>query len=175
MITIDLESSAAPSVVLAAMRAHAGEWRESQIPRELRADGICAIEGWIEGTTFVLTYTPSANWGKQWAPYLRARAAVSPTSGGSRTRVVLDYDMRDIVMPMIGGGFLTFLAVLAIGPRGLWALLWPASVWTFAYVTHRIASRNLTRAGSPPADYLARRIEAAVAGAEHVSSHAPAS
>ena len=175
MITLDLESLAPPGVVLAAMRAHAGEWRESQIPSDIKAAGISAVEGWIEGTTFILIYAPSANWGKQWAPYLRARATVSQARGGSRIRVVLDYDMRDVVMPILGGGFLTLFAVLAMGRRGLWVLLWPASMWAVTYVSHRIASHNLTRAGSAPADYLVWRIEAAVAGAHQANSHAPAS
>ena len=175
MITIDLESSAPPSAVLAAMRAHAAEWRESRIPGGLREAGISAAEGWIEGMTFILIYAPSANWGRQWAPYLRARATVSAASGGSRIRVVVDYDMRDIVMPILGGGCLPLFAVVAMGRRGWWALLWPGSVWTFAYASHRIASVRLSRVGSPPADYLVRRIEAAVAGAQQASSHAPAS
>ena len=175
MITVDLESAVPPSVVLAALRAHAAEWRESQIPRELRRAGISAVEGWVQGTTFILIYAPSTNWAKQWAPYLRARATVSAASGGSRIHIVVDYDMRDVVMPMIGGGFLTLFAVLAIGPRGLWALLWPGSVWAIAYASHRVANGRLSRVGSPPADYLVRRIEAAVAGASPASSHAPAS
>jgi hypothetical protein len=103
MIKIDLESPAPPNVVLAAMRAHAAEWRESRIPSELREAGI------------------------------------------------------------------------AMGRLGWWALLWPGSVWALAYASHRIASGRLSRVGSPPADYLLRRIEAAVAGAQQASSPAPAS
>jgi len=175
MIMIDLESPASPSVVLAAMRAHAGEWRESRIPAELKAAGISATEGWVDRMTFILIYAPSANWGRQWAPYLRARATVSQAGAGSRIGIVVDYDMRDVVMPMIGGGFITFIAVVAFGRSGLVALLWPVTLWGIAYGLHRVANRNLSRAGSPAADYLVRRIEAAVAGAQRASNQAPAS
>lgn len=175
MITIDLESPAPPSVVLAAMRAHAGEWRESRMPPELRDAGISAAEGWVDGMTFVLIYAPNANWLRQWAPYLRARATVSQAGAGSRVRVVVDYDMRDVVMPVMGGALVTLLAVVAIGRSGLWFLLWPLSLWGIAWAAHRVASNNISRVGSPAADYLVRRIEAAVAGAHRAASEqAPA-
>lgn len=175
MIAIDLESPASPSGVLAAMRTHAGEWRETRMPAELKAAGISATEGWVDGMTFILIYAPSANWGRQWAPYLRARATVSQAGAGSRIHDVVDYDMRDVVMPMIGGGFATLIAVVAFGRSGLLVLLGPVSLWGIAYASHRFASRNISRAGSPAADYLVRRIEAAVAGARRTSAQAPAS
>lgn len=58
MITADLFSSASPATVLAALRAHAGEWRQSHIPQDLWRDGVATIECRVRRATCTVTCLP---------------------------------------------------------------------------------------------------------------------
>jgi hypothetical protein len=54
-IPIRLHSPASPDCVLAAVREHAGEWRESAIPQHLRKQGLRQVEAEIKGSRFTLS------------------------------------------------------------------------------------------------------------------------
>src|SRR4051812_3151738 len=105
MIRLELESPQLPPVVLAALRARAGEWRESQIPAALKRAGISALEGQVDGDTFTLIYERSWYGLGAEGQYLRARATTSPTAAGTRVRVVVDHHMRGSALAILGAGF----------------------------------------------------------------------
>ena len=175
MITLDLESPQSPAAILLALRTHAAEWRESQIPPELKRIGVAALEGRVEGDTFTLVFERGWYGFGGWGQGLRARATVAPTAEGARVHVVVERYIRDAALPALGGGFLTLIGSVAFGPRALWLLLLPACPLGIAYLWDRVATRRVSRAGNRAADYLVRRIEQAVAGAQTSSSSLPAS
>jgi len=175
MITVELESPRPPATILASLRAHAAEWRESQIPVELRRVGVTAFEGRVEGDTFTLVYERSWYGLGAWGENLRARATVAPIAAGTRIYIIVERYLRDGALPALGGGFLTLIGLLAFGPRALWLLLLPASSLGIPYILGRMATRRMSRTQNPDADYLVRRIEAAVADERTASSSGAAS
>jgi hypothetical protein len=74
MIEIYLQTPHPPAVVLAALRAHTGEWRESQIPPVLWRNGVAAIECRIAGSTCQFSYRRRWNRSVDSSQFLRAAA-----------------------------------------------------------------------------------------------------
>lgn len=175
MIALELHSPQPPQVVLAALRARAGEWRESQIPRELWSVGISAIECDVRGTTCALHYEHRYRGAGTAGHMLRALATVSPDGGGTRVQVVVKYQLRYMALYVIGSVFATSIGVIVRGPVGLSYLALPLGVIGIYYVYLWAATRSCSRRGDPEADYLVRRIEAAVAGARSTPASAQAS
>jgi hypothetical protein len=171
MIRTALHSSQPLAAVLAALRARAGEWRDSHLPPDLRRAGIVAVESQLSGATCTLTYE------RQWyglgarGQLLRARATAQSDGQGTRVEVVVDHHWkdRDIALPAIGVGVATLMGFLAIGLPALVLLLLLLGMYALLYFTMRFMSRELTRANDVEADYLVRRIEAAVASASEES------
>jgi hypothetical protein len=167
MIAFDLHSPSAPAEILAALRAHAGEWRQSQIPTELSTNGICAVECRKKGS--VCTQLDARRWGAVGARglVLRAQATVEALADGTCIRVVVRQDvLANSTLPFMGAGFGTLIGVVALGPGALLFPLLPLSVIGVGYLWLRVANRDLSRSNDPAADYLARRIEEVVMHAD---------
>lgn len=79
MIRFTLHSIAPPRDVLAALHAHAGEWRESQIPDDLRRAGILSVECQIRGAVGTLRYSRNSSVRER---RLELRAAVAADPAG---------------------------------------------------------------------------------------------
>jgi hypothetical protein len=158
MIILELESPQPPPVVLAALRAHAGEWRESEIPPDLARGGILAVECRMKADGCVVTYDK---------PHLQVEATVRASSGGSRVRVRVGYTFPRYVLYLGSFPFVVFalVGVLSMGARALLVLLLPLAgfalqqVWL--YTLNRTLSLPLDAAGA----YLVQRVTDAVAGA----------
>ncbi len=54
-VSIRLHSPASPKRVLTAVREHAGEWRESAIPQNLRKQGLRQVHVKVKGSRFTLS------------------------------------------------------------------------------------------------------------------------
>jgi hypothetical protein len=162
MIAFDLHSPSAPADILAALRAHAGEWRQSQIPSELRSNGICAVESRMKGSACTLRYARRWRGVGARGQLLRAQATVEALADGTCIRVVVRHSLGDSTQPLMGAGFGTLIGVLAFGPVALLFLLLPLSVIGVSYLWLRVANRDLSRRNDLEADYLARRIEEVV-------------
>jgi hypothetical protein len=113
MISVDVPSPAAPAAVLAALRAHAGEWRQSQLPPELWRDGLALVECRVNGATCTIT-----TW-RRWygrgdrALQVRALAIVAPANGASVVRVRIGYAVPEAALPTAGAAVVTLIAVAA--------------------------------------------------------------
>ena len=158
-IDVTLESPAPPAAVLASIRRLAGEWRESKIPAALREDRVLAIEGYVEGAKFRFAYMRRWYWRGESELDVRGTVRSGP-NGGS------------IVTVHCGtGSRLAALFSLAFGAVAVWFFRGGWQGWAFlgivvvlAAVTWR-GEAGITRVSHPQADYLVRRIEAAVTAA----------
>jgi hypothetical protein len=164
MIALELHSPESPDVVLAALRTRSGEWRESQIPRELWSVGISGVECEVHGTTCALYYERRWYGANAVGQFLRALATVEPETGGTRVRVVVVCRMRNVALFVIGSVFAACMSLVLRMPIGLTYLALPLGVIATSYLGMWVATRSLSRGGDPLADYLVRRIETAVSG-----------
>src|SRR6476469_2834206 len=98
MIALELHSPEHPERVLSALRAHAGEWRESQIPTDLRRLGIRSVESEVRRATCELRYDRRWYGAFSAGQFLRARAAVVGAGEGSRVNVTVDYYPRNLAV-----------------------------------------------------------------------------
>ena len=111
MIRFTIHSTASPPQVLAALRAHAGEWRESQIPDDLRRTGIFAVDLQMRGDAATLRYFPrSAD------PFTKLRLELHATvktdpSGGTLVEVRVGYEQ----LPYAGVAGVVLLAAVTAG------------------------------------------------------------
>jgi len=168
MLSLDLHSSHSPTIVLAALRSHGGEWRAPQIPRELRDTGICAVECRVKQRTCTLKYR--RRWYGAGAPgqWLRARATVEPAVGGARVALSVGHALPDLriqalalllCIPSYIALFGRTTPWLLLGLVGLFAVVIGLQYWWM-----RTANRSISRS-ELEVDYLLRRIEETVAGA----------
>jgi hypothetical protein len=162
MIALELYSAEPPEIVVAALRARAGVWRESEIPPALRRAGITAIECDIRGSTCLLSYERRWYGAGAAGQFLRARAIAEPDASGTRVRVVVECWLRHASLFAIGNGFATFVGIVAFGPIALLYLAFPLSIIGIGSLWMRVCTRGLSRRSNREADYLVRRIEAAV-------------
>jgi len=157
--------------VLAAIRAHAGEWRDAALPAELRERGVIAVEARVRGRSFRLRYAAGY---RRLGSDVAVAGSVEPAAGGGShvtARCGLD---RSPYAPGI---------VLAVG-----AALWASGAGPFlaagvvlggvALITGGNAAREraITRESDAAAGFLAARLEHAVAsarGGEDGAAHAP--
>jgi hypothetical protein len=165
MIALELHSPEPPDVVLAALRARAGAWRESEILPELWSAGIYAIECETHGPICELHYERRWYYAGAAGQFLHARALTEPEAGGTRVQVVVECRLRHVTLFALGNGFATFMGVVAFGPVALLYAAFPLSVMVIGYLWMRVNTRGLTRCDDPEADYLVRRIETVVAEA----------
>ena len=110
MIRFALHSTASPPGVLAALHAHAGEWRESQIPDDLRRAGILTVECQIHDAVGTLRYSRTT---RDLGPELSATVAADPTGG-------------TLIEVRVGYRSVPYAAVVAMGLFGA------AGAWLFA-------------------------------------------
>jgi hypothetical protein len=175
MITEKVHSPEAPGAVITALRAHAGEWRESQLPETLKRAGVTGVDCTVDGTTCTLTlrrrwYGPSER-----LMSLRVRATVRPVQSGTDVQVVAAYHTPGAWVAIIGGSILLIVAVwlLRFSPLVLGGLA--LGLLTLRYLLVRDANHGLGRASDAAAEYLIGRVEAAIAEARRNSMVAPAS
>jgi hypothetical protein len=175
VIKLTLHSSESPALILGALRAHAGEWRESHIPESLRGVGILAVESKITRNTCTLVCRRRAYGGVDRAARLRLRAEIAPDSqGGTTVRVSVS---REAHWRLAALGVAVFMVVaVALLRFSVWSVAGLAlCVVGLNYALLRDANRGLTRRSEPEADYLVHRIEDAVAAADGGGAVAPAS
>ena len=180
MIRFTLHSASSPPAVLATLRMHAGEWRQSQIPAALRRAGIFSVECRLRGTTCTLRYarTSGTTLATAFDPLARARlqlrATVLPGPTGG-TAVAVDVSYRGQGHAAVAAVcFVGAVAVLLRSAASVAAVAFAVGVVGLNYLFLREANRALTRDELEPA-YLIERLEHAVAAAGSVGSPAPAS
>jgi hypothetical protein len=173
MITIELHSAESPNAVMASLRAHAGEWRESQLPEALRRAGVISVDSRVSDLTCTLTLSRRGYASSERGRILRVRATVLPAVGGTAVRVVAEYHMP---MPLVVG--LPILVTV-----GIWLVRFPPlffggpvlGLLVLYYLLIRDTNGGLTRAANSEVDYLIQRVEDAVAIARRTDVIAPAS
>jgi len=175
VIRLTLHSSQPPTVILGALRARAGEWRESHIPDSLRRYGILAVESKVTSNACTLAYTRRAYSGVDRGAPLRLRAKVDPDpQGGTTVRVSVSREAHWRLAAL--GLVLCMVIAVALLRFSVWSVAGLAlGVVGLNYAFVRDANRGLTRRSEPEADYLVRRIEDAVAAADGGGAVAPAS
>lgn len=165
-IDFTITSPAPPEAVVASIRQHAGEWRESKIPSDLRSDRVLTVEGYAEGTRYRYGYMRRWYWRGE--RELHVWGEVRPGKhGGSIVTVRCGTYRRSATVMMV----LVALIVIAIGWRHwlTWAV--GAVILSSAYA-ERLSDRRFSRSQNPQADYLVTRIEEAVAAASAPSAAA---
>jgi hypothetical protein len=174
VITLTLHSSRTPPTILGALRAHAGEWRESHIPDALQRAGIFAVESTVVGTECTLACARRWYAGLDRVAPLRLRARVDPDpAGGTAVRVSVSREVRSPVASLALVVFV--LAGVALLRFPVWLMVaMVASAAGLTYALVRDANRGLT-AGEPEAGYLLSRLESAIADANAASTVAPSS
>ena len=175
MITEELYSTESPSAVIAAMRALAGEWRESKLPEVLKRARVISVDCRLEGST--CTPTLSRQW---YGPSermmdLRVQAAVRPAEHGTAVHVVAGYYTPGGRLAAIGGTIIGGVAVLLFHFPPVVVVGLAVGLLILRYLLVRDANNGLSRASSEAANYLVGRIEGAIAQAEHARISAPAS
>ena len=154
-----IESPAPPNAVLDSIRHHAGEWRESRIPSELRADRVLTVEGYAEGTRYRYGYV--RRWYGRGESELHVWGEVRPGRDGGSVVTVRCGSFQRVT------SVIATLGAIAFAVAGWRA--WP--MWLVALFMLGVVYANwrwdetLSRAANPQADYLVSRIEAAVAAA----------
>jgi len=173
MIALTLHSTASSRSVLAALQAHAGEWRESQIPDDLRRVGILGIECTIHESVCRLRYSPNSSRYRLLLE-LTATVAANPT-GGTLVGVCVRYRpysyaaMIPLALFGAGGAWLFAATSLAVAPP-----LMAGGLLGLHLLHVREANAALLRRERQPA-YLIERLERAVAAAGTVGIGASAS
>ena len=170
MILSVQESSAPPDTVLAALRARAGEWRESQLPDSLRRRGMLAITSEIRGRSCIVSYDWPGHGPDHLPLPLRVVATVTDRpDGGSRVEIRCQY-RSGLARITAMCALVAVVPLLALGQ-----IAWPAPIaavswWTFAALIDRDTRSGPTRKADPEAAYLVERVEAIVAhaGSEHL-------
>jgi hypothetical protein len=166
MISFDIQSPQSSSVVLAALRARAGEWHESQIPTELRKAGVFGIESRVDGATLTLRYERSWYGLGARGQFLRARATVYSAGSGAKVHVAVDYHPWGLTFSSIVASaavLSAFLIFFGINPWAFFLVLFPLSIMVASLALSRYMSQSISRS-DPDADYLVRRIEYAILG-----------
>ena len=163
MICFSLRSPAKPSDIVAALRAHGGEWRESQIPVDLLRQGILGVECRIRGSTCILRYSPAT---ARYDLQLTAKIIPDP-QGGTLIEARVGYPVFHYPTAIgaavlaIAGGWLFSSAGLAAVPP-----LIVAAVVCFNVLYVRQENGLILARERKPA-YLIGRFESAVALADH--------
>jgi hypothetical protein len=176
MIALELHSPQPPSVVLNSLQAHAGEWRQSHIPDELRRAGVGAVESRIQGSTCTLSFRRRWYGPVERSVSLSAEVTVYPDETG--TRVLLDIAYHHRVSPWLFTlliGVVTAIGLALFGILGLWFLFVGAASLALQYSLVRSYNRDLTRARPLAAEYLLSRVKSAVAMAGQPSGSRMAS
>jgi hypothetical protein len=145
------------------------------MPVEFGRMGIRSVEWEVQGAACLLRY--DRRWYGAWAPgqYLRGRAAVEADGDGTRVRVMVDYQLRNLVVGALGVVSSSLVAVAVIGPSALYFALLVCGAAGLHYLWLRGRTRRLERQTDYLADYLVRRIEAAVVEASRADLVAHAS
>jgi hypothetical protein len=86
--TLDVHSPAAPDVVLAAIRTHAGYWQESIVPETLRRRGLVGVDAHVTGRRFSLV-GQDLNRDPPVLDYMLEGGVTATPDGGSRIHVSL--------------------------------------------------------------------------------------
>jgi hypothetical protein len=172
MIILELRSPASSDQVLSALRSHAGGWRESRLPAELRRLGIRSVECEVRGATCLLRY--DRRWYGAFArgQYLQLRATVATDGPGTRVGVVVLYRWRNVALSVSG---LLVSSLAAVAVMGLHGLRWPlvacgAAALHYRWLRER--TRRLESHSDALVDYLVQRVKLAVeaaARAEHAA------
>lgn len=158
-IDFTIETPAPPKAVLDSIRHHAGEWRESKIPSALRSDRVLTVEGYAEGTRYRYGYM--RRWYGRGEQELHVWGEVRPgPRGGSVVTVRCGYFQR--VTAIVAVLAATFIACVGWRQWPVWLVV--AFILSSVYASW-LADERLTRARNHQANYLASRIEAAVAAA----------
>ena len=161
MIHLTLHSAASPTEVLAALRTHGGEWRESQIPDDLRRAGVVGVDCETRGSVGSLRYARTT---RDLGPVLSATVATDPTGG---TRVDVRVGFRPVPYAL-------FVAAGIFGAVGSWMFAGSALVVLppvmagglvlFNVMLVRQSNAALLSREREPA-YLIERLERALASA----------
>jgi hypothetical protein len=170
VITLTLHATESPPVVLGALGARSGEWRESRIPEGLRRARIIAVDCRVTGNTCTLVYQRRWYAGVDRVAALQLRARVDPDpQGGTIVRVNVSHSRhaRSAVFALV---FFVVACFTFGGSSGLAVAGLGLAMAGFNYVLVRDANRGLRRGSDPEADYLVRRIEETLANVEDVVS-----
>jgi hypothetical protein len=167
MITEKLHSQESPSAVMAALRAHAGEWRESQLPDVLKRARVISVDCRVDGATCTLTLTRQWYGPSERMMDLRVQATVRPVESGTEVQVVAGYYTPGGRLAAIGGAVVVGVAVWLLRFPPLAVVGLAVGLFALQYLLVRDANSSLSRASSEPADYLVGQIERAIAQPAH--------
>lgn len=164
MIAFELQSDASRDAVLDALRSNAGEWRASRLPSEIRLHGITAVDCRMDESACTLTYRRS--WRAPSSECLRARSAVTSDGDGSRVVVCVEHDADDFTLLIIGFACSTLIGYFLVGALAMLTPLLPFAAMLTDHMESRALNRALARDDNIAADYLAHRVEQAVASVD---------
>ena len=173
MITLTLHAAEAPTVILGALRARSGEWRESRIPEGLRRARIIGVNCRVTGNTCTLVYQQSWYIRGVSAASLQLRARVDPDpQGGTIVRVNVSHD-RYVHAEALSWFIFVVAGFTVGGPHGWGVATVALAVGGLNYVLRRDANRGLTRRSEAEADYLVSRIEDTLADVIPIQPRVP--
>ncbi|NUO64727.1 MAG: hypothetical protein HOQ11_02560 [Gemmatimonadaceae bacterium] len=164
---VELRSGAPPEQVLAAIREHLREWRESVIPRDVWRDGVLQVVGTVEPPRFRMRFDRRWYRGKGGDPLALEGVVVPDGTGGSR-----------ITARCGEPGYAVWIASI-FGLLLVWDLISSGSLsWTLvlaAVVFLAIGAFNDRRVSRDDRDarYLVERLEQAVTSVDSKTAAPP--
>jgi hypothetical protein len=173
VISVDLSSPAAPDTILAALRAHAGEWRQPHIPPELWRDGVATIECRVRAATCTVTVFRRWNGKHVRVGLVRGEAAVEATHNGSIVHVRIGYAVAGTELLTIGFGIWTLVGFVVYGKQALILVGLADAFISVGFLWTWFASQRLVLGQVAEADYVLHRITAAVDTAGHPAAAVP--
>ena len=162
-IDITLRSRASPEAVLFSIQALGGEWRESSIPAFLRQNRVIGVDSTVNGKRYRVALVRRWYWKGE--RVLHVRGVVGKDEGGGSEVEVhcgIDSPRTDWVV----GALLLFLMIFVSSWRDRIIVLLFGAI---TMVINHYSNGRISRERDPEADYLVRRVEAAVTKASESS------
>jgi hypothetical protein len=176
MIALSIQAPVPPTAALARLKDALTVWRESELPTELRNEGVVGLSVRIAGDTCVAQYerawyAPAAR-----AMSLRLRVRVVPLAGhGSLVEARARYEAASRIQIVLGSLAFAAGAVFLFKIPVLASIILTLAPALAVALLVRDANSGLTRRTDPSASYLVDRVEMAFRAIPSPSGVAPVS